>query len=179
MLKKFLIAIAAIIVVFVVVVALQPAEFRIVRSATISAPAPAVFAQVNDFHNWQAWSPWAKLDPAAKATFEGPSAGIGAIFRWAGNKDVGERSMTIIESRPSDLIRIKLEFLRPFEATNSAEFTFKPEGNRTAVTWSMEGKNNFIAKAVCLFMNMDKMVGGQFEQGLAQMKSVAEAAPRS
>jgi Polyketide cyclase / dehydrase and lipid transport len=178
MLKKFLIAIAAIIVVFVVVVALQPSEFRIVRSATISAPAPAVFAQVNDFHNWEAWSPWAKLDPAAKATFEGPSTGTGAIFKWAGNKEVGEGSMTITGSRPSDLIRIKLEFLRPFEATNSAEFTFKPEGNRTAVTWSMEGKNNFIAKAVCLFMNMDKMVGGQFEQGLAQMKAVVEAAPK-
>ena|SRR6266550_5459326 len=178
MLKKFLIAIAAIIVVFVVVVALQPSEFRIVRSATISAPAPAVFAQVNDFHNWEAWSPWAKLDPAAKATFEGPSTGTGAIFKWAGNKEVGEGSMTITESRPSDLIRIKLEFLRPFEATNSAEFTFKPEGNRTGVTWSMEGKNNFIAKAVCLFMNMDKMVGGQFEQGLAQMKAVVEAAPK-
>ena len=148
------------------------------RSATISAPAPAVFAQVNDFHNWEAWSPWAKLDPAAKATFEGPSTGTGAIFKWAGNKEVGEGSMTITESRPSDLIRIKLEFLRPFEATNSAEFTFKPEGNRTGVTWSMEGKNNFIAKAVCLFMNMDKMVGGQFEQGLAQMKAVVEAAPK-
>jgi hypothetical protein len=94
MLKKFLIAIAAIIVLFVVVVALQPSDFRIVRSATISAPAPALFAQVNDFHNWDAWSPWAKLDPAAKATFEGPSAGIGAIFRWSGNKDVGEGSMT-------------------------------------------------------------------------------------
>jgi len=133
---------------------------------------------VNDFHNWEAWSPWAKLDPAAKATFEGPSTGTGAIFKWAGNKEVGEGSMTITESRPSDLIRIKLEFLRPFEATNSAEFTFKPEGNRTAVTWSMEGKNNFIAKAVCLFMNMDKMVGGQFEQGLAQMKAVVEAAPK-
>jgi len=133
---------------------------------------------VNDFHNWEAWSPWAKLDPAAKATFEGPSTGTGAIFKWAGNKEVGEGSMTITESRPSDLIRIKLEFLRPFEATNSAEFTFKPEGNRTAVTWSMEGKNNFIAKAVCLLMNMDKMVGGQFEQGLAQMKAVVEAAPK-
>ena len=133
---------------------------------------------MNDFHNWEAWSPWAKLDPAAKATFEGPSTGTGAIFKWVGNKEVGEGSMTITESRPSDLIRIKLEFLRPFEATNSAEFTFKPEGNRTAVTWSMEGKNNFIAKAVCLFMNMDKMVGGQFEQGLAQMKAVVEAAPK-
>jgi uncharacterized protein YndB with AHSA1/START domain len=178
MLKKIFIAIAVIAVVFVVVVAMQPSEFRIERSARISAPAPAVFAQVNDFHKWEAWSPWAKLDPAAKATFEGPPEGKGAIFRWAGNEEVGEGSMTITESRPSDLIRIKLEFLKPFETTNTAEFTFKPEGNQTAVTWSMEGQNNFIAKAVCLFMNMDQMLGGQFEKGLASMKSVAEAASK-
>jgi len=177
MLKKILIALAVIVVVFVGVVAMQPSEFRVVRSATMSAPAPAVFAQVNDFHHWEAWSPWAKLDPAAKNSFEGPSAGIGAIFRWAGNKEVGEGSMTITESRPSDLIRIKLEFLKPFAATNSAEFTFKPEGNQTAVTWSMAGKNNFISKAICLFMNMDKMVGGKFEEGLAKMRSIVEAVP--
>jgi hypothetical protein len=108
MLKKILIAIAGIIVLFVAVVAMQPSEFRITRMATISAPAPAVFAQVNDFHNWEAWSPWAKRDPAARTTFEGPPAGTGAIFRWAGNKEVGEGSMTITESRPPDLIRIKL-----------------------------------------------------------------------
>ena len=178
MLKKILIALVAIVVVLVGVVALQPSEFRVVRSATISAPAPAVFAQVNDFHNWEAWSPWAKRDPAAKTTFEGPAAGTGAIFRWAGNEEVGEGSMTITESRPSDLIRIKLEFLKPFASTATAEFTFKPEGNQTAVMWSMAGKNNFIAKAVCLFTDMDKMVGGDFEQGLAQMKSVVEAAPK-
>ncbi|HXV78384.1 MAG TPA: SRPBCC family protein [Candidatus Binatia bacterium] len=179
MLRKILIALAVIVVVFVIIVALQPSEFRIQRSATISARPPAVFAQVNDFHKWEAWSPWAKLDPAAKTTFEGPPAGTGAIFRWAGNNDVGEGSMTITESRPSDLIRIKLEFLKPFAATSTAEFTFKPEGNQTAVTWSMEGENNFIAKAFCLFMNMDKMVGGQFEKGLASMKSVVEAAPKT
>ena len=178
MLKKILIVLAAIVVVFVGVVAMQPSDFRIVRTATISAPAPAVFAQVNDFHNWEAWSPWAKLDPAAKNSFEGPSAGIGAIFRWAGNKEVGEGNMTITESRPNDLIRIKLEFLKPFQATNIAEFTFKPDGDQTAVTWGMAGKNNFISKAICLFMNMDKMVGGKFEEGLAAMKSIVEAAPR-
>ena len=178
MLKKILIALAAIVVVFVGVVAMQPSDFRIVRTATMSAPASAVFAQVNDFHNWEAWSPWAKLDPAAKNSFEGPSAGIGAIFRWAGNKEVGEGSMTITESRPSDLIRIKLEFLKPFAGTNTAEFTFKPDGDQTAVTWSMAGENNFIAKAVCLFMNRDKMVGGKFEEGLAQMKSIVEAPPK-
>lgn len=178
MLKKILIALVAIVVVFVVVVALQPSEFRVARTATISAPAPAVFAQVNDFHKWEAWSPWAKRDPAAQTTFEGPSAGTGAIFKWVGNEEVGEGSMTIAESRPSDLIRIKLEFLKPFASTSTAEFTFKPEGNQTAVMWSMAGKNNFIAKAVCLFMNMDKTVGGDFEQGLAQIKSVVEAAPK-
>ena len=178
MLKKILITLAVIVVVFVGVVAMQPSEFRIVRTATMSAPAPAVFAQVNDFHKWEAWSPWAKLDPAAKNSFEGPPAGTGAIFRWAGNNQVGEGSMTITESRPNELIRFNLEFLKPMAGTSTAEFTFKPEGDQTTVTWSMSGKNNFIAKAICLFMNMDTMVGGKFEEGLAAMKSIVEAAPR-
>ena len=108
MLKKILIALAAIVVVFVIVVAMQPSEFRVTRTATISAPAPAVFAQVNDFHNWEAWSPWAKLDPTMKQTYEGAPAGTGAISTWAGNSEVGEGRTTITESRPSDLIRIKL-----------------------------------------------------------------------
>ncbi len=178
MLIKILIALAVIVVVFVGLVALQPSEFRVARSATISAPAPAVFAQVNDFHNWEAWSPWAKLDPAMKQTYDGAPAGTGAIYTWAGNNQVGEGRMTLTESRPNELIRIKLEFLKPFEATNIAEFTFTPEDNQTAVTWSMAGKSNFIAKAVHLFVNMDKMVGGKFEEGLARMKSVVEAAPK-
>jgi hypothetical protein len=165
-------------VVFVGILAMQPSEFRIVRTAIMSAPAPAVFAQVNDFHDWEAWSPWAKRDPAAKATFEGPPAGTGAIFRWAGNKEVGEGSMTLTENRPSDLIRIRLGFLKPFQATNTAEFTVRPEGNPTIVTWSMAGKNNAIAKVVWLFMNMDKTVGGDFEKGLAQMRSVVEGAAK-
>jgi uncharacterized protein YndB with AHSA1/START domain len=167
-------AVAVIVIAFVVVVALQPADFRVVRSATISAPPSDVFAQVNDFHHWEAWSPWAKLDPAAKNTFAGAPAGTGAIFSWSGNNKVGEGKMTMTESRPNDLIRINLEFLRPFKATNTAEFTFKPEGNQTAVSWSMSGRNNFMSKAFCLFMNMDKLVGGDFEKGLAQMKTVVE-----
>jgi hypothetical protein len=177
MLKKILIATGVIIIAVVGVVAMQPPEFRVVRTATMSAPAPAVFAQVNDFHNWEAWSPWAKLDPAMKKTYEGAPAGTGAISTWAGNDQVGEGRATITESRPNDLIRIELEFVKPFAATNTVEFTFKPEGNQTAVAWSMTGKNNFIAKALHLFMDMDKMVGGDFEKGLAQMKSVVEAAP--
>jgi polyketide cyclase/dehydrase/lipid transport protein len=174
MLGWILIAVAAVVLVLVAVVALRPADFRIERSATLDAPASAVFAQVNDFHNWRAWSPWEKLDPALKRTHEGPSAGTGAIYAWVGNKNVGEGRMTITESRPAELVRIRLEFVKPFAATNTAEFRFRPQGNGTAVTWSMTGSNNFMVKAMGLFMNMDKMVGRQFEQGLAQMKSVVE-----
>ena len=175
MLKKILLAVAVIILLFVIVVAMQPADFRITRSTTIAAPAETVFAHVNDFHKWDAWSPWAKLDPAMKQSYEGSAAGTGAIYTWDGNKDVGTGRMTLTESRSNELVRIKLEFLKPFAAVNDTEFTFKPEGNQTAVTWSMTGKNNFIAKAFSLIMNMDKMVGGDFEKGLAQMKTLAEA----
>ena len=178
MLAKIFIGLAVIVVVSVVVVALRPSEFRVERAATISAPPPVVFAQVNDFRKWDAWSPYARRDPAMKKSFEGAPAGVGAIYRWSGNHEVGEGRTTIIESRPHDLIRIKLEFVRPFAATNTAEFTFRPEGERTAVTWSLAGRNNFIARAMGLVMNMDKMIGGDFETGLAQMKSVAEAGPR-
>lgn len=178
MLKTILIAITVIIIVLVVIVAMQPSEFRIERTATVSASAPAVFAQVNDFHNWEAWSPWAKRDPAMKTTYEGAPAGTGAIYTWAGNHEVGEGRSTIIESRPNELIRITLEFVKPFAGTNTAEFTFKPEGDHTAVTWSLYGSNNFMAKAVGLVMNMDDMVGNDFEQGLASLKSVTEMAPQ-
>ena len=178
MFKTILISLAVIVIVLAVIVALQPSEFRVARSTTISASPATVFAQVNDFHNWEAWNPWGKIDPAMKQAYAGAPAGNGAIYTWAGNNEVGEGRMTITESRPSDLIRIKLEFFKPFAGTNIAEFTFKREGNQTAVTWSMEGKNNFMAKAIHLFMNMDKMIGGQFEKGLASMKSVVESAPK-
>jgi hypothetical protein len=135
-----------------------------------------VFAQVNDFHKWEAWSPWAKLDPDAKNSFEGPSSGTGSICRWDGDKNVGQGSMTITESRPHDLIRIKLDFLRPFVCTNDVTFNFKPEGDRTAVTWTMAGKNKFMGKAIGLVFDCEKMTGGMFEQGLASMKSVVESA---
>jgi hypothetical protein len=178
MLEVFLIVLlvlAAIVAVFVAVVAMQPSEFRVTRSATMSAPPSDVFAQVNDFHKWQAWSPWAKLDPAMKLTYDGAPAGTGAIYAWAGNSKVGEGRMTMTESHPSELITIKLEFMKPFKATHTAEFTFKPQGNQTVATWSMLGRKNFILKAFGLFMSMDKMVGGDFEKGLANMKSLVEA----
>jgi hypothetical protein len=176
MLIKILMGLVVVVAVFALVVALQPSDFRVARSATISAPPAVVFSQVNDFHKWEAWSPWAKMDPAAKNTFAGAPSGTGAIFEWAGNSKVGEGRMTLIESRSPDLIRIRLDFVKPFAATNMAEFTFRPEGNETAVTWSMTGKNNFIARALCLFMNMDKMVGGEFEKGLENLKSATSVA---
>jgi len=178
MLKKILAALGLLLVVFIIIVALQPSDFRIVRSAQVSAPPEAVFPLVNDFHQWQSWSPWAKLDPAAKNSFEGPAIGVGSVFKWSGNNEVGEGSMTIAESKPSELIRMRLDFVKPMAGTSLTEFTFRPEGNATTVTWSMTGQNNFIARAMCLVMNMDKMVGGQFEKGLASIKTLAEAAPK-
>ena len=178
MLKTILISLAVIVIVLAVIVALQPSEFRVARSTTISASPATVFAQVNDFHKWEAWNPWGKIDPAMKQAYAGAPAGNGAIYTWAGNNEVGEGRMTITESRPNDLILVKLEFFKPFSGNSLAEFTFKLEGNQTVVTWSMTGQNNFMAKAVHLFMNMDKMIGGQFEKGLAEMKAVAEASPK-
>jgi hypothetical protein len=178
MIYYVLLAVAVIIAVFVLIVAMQPSEFRIVRSATFNAPASALFAQVNDLHNWEAWSPWAKLDPAAKRTYEGQPSGTGAVFTWSGNNKVGEGTMTLTDSQPNELIRINLDFRRPFKATNTAEFTFKPEGSQTTVSWSMSGRNNFFFKAFCLFMNMDKMLGSDFEKGLAQLKTIVETAPQ-
>jgi hypothetical protein len=175
MLIKILIGLLVIVAGFVLVVALQPSHYRVERTAAIAAPAAVVFAQVNDFHHWEAWSPWAKLDPTMKQTYEGVPSGGGAIYTWAGNKKVGEGRMTLTESHPSDRIRIQLEFVKPFASTCITEFSFRPQGSQTVVTWSMDGENNFIAKAVCLFMNMDKTVGGDFEKGLGQLKSLAEA----
>jgi hypothetical protein len=178
MFKKILIVLVAVVAVFAMVVALQPSEYRIARSTTVSAPAPEVFAQVNDFHNWEAWSPWAKLDPSAKTTFAGPAAGQGAVFAWSGNDKVGEGRMTLTESRPAELVKIRIDFVKPFAGTSTSEFNFKPAGTQTAVTWAMSGQRNFLEKAMCLFVSTDKMLGGEFEKGLAQMKSVAEAARR-
>jgi hypothetical protein len=170
------IAIAALIVVLIIVIAMQPPDFRVERSATIAAPQARVFAEVNDLHRWEGWSPWAKIDPTMQQTYAGAPEGTGAVYSWNGNKNVGEGRMTITESKPNDLIHIKLEFMRPFAATNETEFTFRPEGGQTLVTWAMTGKKSFLIKAVHLVVSMDKMVGGMFEKGLAQLKAVAEDA---
>ena len=174
MLKKILIAAVLLIAGFAVVVALQPSQCHVERTAIIAAPPAAVFAHVDDLHKWEAWSPWAKLDPAAKVGYEGAAAGKGAAFTWAGNDKVGEGRTTIVESRPAELVDIKVDFTRPFEGTNSSTFAFKPAGDGTAVTWSMSGHQNFFEKAMCLVMNGKKMIGDSLDQGLAQLKTVAE-----
>lgn len=174
MMKKFFIGLAAVIAIFVVVVATRPPDFKVERSILISAPPETVFAEVNDFHRWEGWNPWGKIDPAMKQSYEGPTSGVGAKYAWAGNRNVGEGRMTILESKPNDRIRIQLDFLKPFEGTNDAEFTFKPEGVKTSVTWSMRGKCNFFSKAMGLFMSMDKMIGDQFAKGLSDLKTISE-----
>lgn len=179
MIKKILLVLVALLVTLVVVILLQPDDFRITRSATMAAPAAGVFEQVNNFQRWGAWSPWEKLDPNIKRTFEGPESGVGATYSWAGDGQAGEGRMTIVESRPGELVRIKLEFIKPFAATNAAEFTFKPSGNNTEVTWDMSGEQNFLSKGIGLVMDMDKMVGGEFEKGLANLKAIVEAPPQS
>lgn len=174
MIKKTLIALVVIVAALVVVIAMQPSSFRIERSAKVTAPPAAVFEHVNDFRKWNAWSPWDKLDPNMERKFDGPEAGEGAVYSWAGNSDVGEGKMTIVESKPAELVLINLEFIKPMEATNESRFDFKPEDDGTLVTWSMKGENNFIGKAFCLVMDMDKMVGDKFEEGLASLKKVSE-----
>lgn len=182
MLKKAILGILAlfvvVVVVFCVVVAMQPEDYKVTRSATFNAPPERVFEQFNDFHKWDAWSPWAKLDPAMKTTYSGPANGTGSSYAWVGNGDVGEGKMTITESHPNEHIKIDLDFIKPFESKNLTDLTFKPEGGKTTVTWTMTGKKNFVAKAFSMAMDMDKMIGGDFEKGLAQMKPIVEEPPK-
>jgi hypothetical protein len=174
MIKKILLGVLILLIVFVVVVALQPSHYRIARSTTITAPPADVFAQLNDLHKFQDWSPWAKLDPEMKQTYEGAPTGAGAAYAWEGNKKVGQGRMSITESKENELVNMKLEFIKPFASVAATDFALKLEGNQTSLTWSMSGENNFMAKAFCMFMNMDKMVGGDFERGLAQLKEIVE-----
>lgn len=153
---------------------MQPADYRVERSATMAVPPATPFALVNDFHHWNSWSPWAKHDPNAQYTYDGPTAGVGAIMKWTGNDDVGEGKMTILESKPGEFIKIDLEFFKPFPSRCDTEFRFKPVGDNTIVTWTMAGTNGLVAKAFCLFIDMDKMIGGDFERGLNQMKTIIE-----
>lgn len=179
MLVKILIGLAVVGSALVIVIAMQPADFRVTRTTTVNAPASEVFAQVNDFRKWPAWSPFEKLDPAMKKTYSGAPDGEGAVYAWSGNDKAGEGRTTIVESRPDRTIRMTLEFTRPFKANNEVVFTFEPDGENTKVTWAMTGQRNFMFKAVGLLMNMDKTVGGEFKKGLADLKAFSESSTPS
>jgi len=168
--------IAVVLVVAVVAfIATRPANYRIVRHGSISAPADTVFGYINDFHKWPVWSPWEKLDPDMKRSHAGPTSGVGSRYTWSGNRKAGAGSMEITDSVPNQRIAIDLQFERPFKARNPTEFTFAPSADGVKVTWTITGHNNFIAKAFCVFVDMDQTVGKDFEQGLATLKTAAEA----
>ncbi|WP_437811113.1 SRPBCC family protein [Sorangium sp. So ce1078] len=165
----------AAVLLFVIVVMTRPSRFRVERSATMAAPAEAVYAQVADFHAWQGWSPWDRLDPSLKRTYGGPASGTGASYAWSGNDDVGEGKMTITDAQQPSNVTIRVEFIKPLEATNTTTFTLVPAPGGTKVTWAMEGENTFIGKAFGVLMDMDKMIGADFEKGLGAMKQIVES----
>lgn len=180
MLKKISLALAVALMGLGSVVASRPSTFRVERSITIAAPIDLPFGIVNDFHKWKYWSPWAGKDPKMQVAFDGTFAGPGAIYTWSGNEQVGKGRMTILDSKPYESIHIQLEFLEPWAATNNTLFTFQPapDGGVT-MRWAMEGNNTFMGKAMSLVMDMDEMIGGDFEQGLATIKSLTETEARN
>lgn len=170
----FLAGIALLVLALVAVAASKPDEMSVTRKGLIPAAPDAVFAHINDLHKWEAWSPWAKLDPNSKSEFSGPAEGTGASMKWDGNSKVGSGSMTITASQPSTRIEMKLEFIRPFKGLSTVLFTLAPEAGQTLVTWNMTGRNNLMAKVMGLFINCDKMIGDQYEKGLESLKAVVK-----
>lgn len=178
MLKTIIVVLVVILAVLAAFIAMRPSEFRITRSRTIAAPPDVAHAYVSDFNKWSVWSPWEKLDPAMKREISGTPAGPGATYHWVGNDKVGEGRMTITDSRPPQSITIRLEFIKPWTATNMTQFDFAPSGSGTSVTWAMTGQNNFMAKVMGLFMDMDELVGTDFEKGLANLDTATAAAAK-
>lgn len=174
MIKIIAIVIALLITGVLIFAATKPDVFRVQRSVGIKAPPEKVYALINDFRQWGAWSPWEKKDPGMKRTFSAITAGKGATYAWDGNKDVGKGSMEITEALPSSLIRLRLDFETPFEAHNTVNFTLEPRDGGTQITWLMEGPVPYFAKIIHVFINMDRMVGADFEAGLANLKALAE-----
>jgi hypothetical protein len=168
------IGLVVVIAAVIAFIATRSESFHIERSAQIQAPADIAFSLVNDLHQWARWSPFEKLDPDMKKSFDGPPTGPGASYAWSGNNKAGEGRMTILETQPNKIISIKLEFFRPFKAVNDAAFHFVPGTDGTKVTWGIDGKKNFMMKLAHLFMNMDKMLGGQFDEGLSNLNRVAQ-----
>ncbi len=177
MLKKILLALLAIVIALVVVIAMRPSEYGVSRSAMIPATPEVAFALVNDFRNWDKWSPWAKLDPNMKVSHSGPETGEGSVYEWEGNSDVGKGKMTIRQSHPHQHVAIELEFMEPFASLSDTDFRFQSASGGTQVTWEMKGSLGFMEKAFGLFMDMEGMIGKDFEKGLGQMAEAAKAMP--
>ena len=172
---SIVVALAVIVVALLGFAATKPDTFHISRAVSIKAAPETIFAHINDFRSWGAWSPWEKLDPALQRTYSGAAIGAGATYEWKGNSDVGAGRMEILESSPSSKLNIKLAFTEPFEAHNTAEFTLTPEGDATKITWAMHGPNQFLGKVMSIFVDMDNMIGKDFETGLTNLKTIAEA----
>jgi hypothetical protein len=173
---KILSGLVVVIAVFLVVVAMQPKDFSVERSAQMMAPAPVVYAQISDFRNWPDWSPWEGRDPAMEKKLSGAPQGTGAVYEWTSAKqEVGTGRMSITDAKEPEHVDIKLEFLKPFEATNVVVFKLTPTATGTTVSWKMSGERNFLMKAFSLFNDMDKMVGGDFEQGLTKLAAVSDS----
>jgi uncharacterized protein YndB with AHSA1/START domain len=177
MLKTIVIVLVLLVVAVAAVLAYaatKPATFRVQRTASIKAPPEKIFALINDMRGWGAWSPYEKKDPAMKRAYHGQESGKGAVYEWDGDKNVGKGRMEITDvSTPSKIV-IKLDFFRPFEAHNTASFTMEPKGEATDVTWAMDGPNLFVGKVMSIFIDMDKMIGKDFEEGLSNLKRLAE-----
>jgi hypothetical protein len=172
---SIILIICALVIALLLFAATKPDSFRVERSITINAMPEQVFPLINDFHEWTKWSPWEKKDPDMQRSYSGALSGKGATYAWAGNNTVGHGQMDITESTPFTQVIIALHFIKPFEAHNTAIFTFTPDGDATQVNWVMEGPNNFVSKIMQVFMSMDAMVGKDFESGLNQLKATAEA----
>ena len=168
------VVLAIAIAVVLILAAAKPDTFSVQRGTTIKAQPEKIFSIINDFHQWGKWSPWENRDPAMTRNFSGAESGQGAVYAWEGNKNVGSGRMEILDSSPSSKIVIKLDFLKPFEAHNTAEFTMLPQGGATSVTWRMHGPASFVSKLMQVFMNLDNMVGKDFETGLAKLKNLSE-----
>jgi uncharacterized protein YndB with AHSA1/START domain len=174
MLKLILITLVVLIAIALLMAALKPNRFRISRSVSIKAPPEKIFPLINNFHAWEAWSPWEKIDPTCKRSYSGADSGVGAIYGWSGNKDIGEGRMEITESTPSSKIVLKLDFIKPFEGHNMVKFLLEPHGDSTTVTQAMFGESKFFHKLMGMCFNMDKMVGSKYDEGLASLKAMAE-----
>lgn len=174
MVKKALLAIAVLIALLLAFATTRPDTFRVERQVTIAAEPTKVFALLNDFHGFRSWSPWEGLDPAMKTTYSGPASGVGAVYAWDGNNDVGAGRMEIMQAQADSRVVVKLDFLRPFEAFNTSEYTLISEKGSTTVTWAMFGPSPFVSKLMGIFVSMDSMIGKDFERGLANLKRVAE-----